>query len=849
MLNGQRLILSPDGELPILSPKIRGSHQLITVPGQSVFFIVLPESKSRACTAVQIEEPKESYKNGGKIAQDEFDDTDYDTPVFDQEDQELVSSEKSNYVAFRHKYATKLADESTAVRRKNEERRREDNKVTAEENDGQESNNSDSQQPEPIVKYVTFSNNNWLSKFPKSLNNQEYSAERSSTYSPVEAATTSTVASAAATATAVEVQTAERGVTPPAQSRREKYHILAQAVVGKRYPEKTARFSSDNLYPNLESAVESIRPSQRLKLMKRSVDRGHDDLKDINEMLERFTNDERKPPSNTILNAADETSTVPVPSKPIEDRTDVPGAERPKTTVTQITNSAISETQRSTVPLRTSQETATTTAAVAVTTKPLRHERAESHVQKIKTRAEQALVRMAKLNEKTSQKLKGRRLQENPKEESTNPIAACRELTATSAPVSVTAEVNAGKTEPGFMEKFRYNRQTNGTTTAESDPKTVKSRAVSVLKSKKSTKTGTAVQENVDAASFLAAEPTDATATSASGKGAKLRTFAKTVKSTRSRKPERTDDWQSVTREIRDTTQHPARPKIRPLGKVKTPANVDAVQIETNGKVAEKLVENLRDGKKTLGSEHVAVGPSDGLVKNDDVVGETKLQEPKMTAGSLLANERYRALEARIKARRTETERRLHSRVHRVGKRSPPTNDMIAEDDATEHANGILRDGLHGDDGMFVVAGSDVARPVIDGRRTDGVSERCRRSVADITMKLNEVNTYVDKTEQSAESRNNEILGADDDDDGDAVSRPKDWTNAFRRARLPAAEYDGDESDGDVRGNAKSKRKSVFESLPLDDDDFGGKATADMMNKLLSQMYKIWKYIKKTFLF
>jgi len=185
---------------------------------------------------------------------------------------------------------------------------------------------------------------------------------------------------------------------------------------------------------------------------------------------------------------------------------------------------------------------------------------------------------------------------------------------------------------------------------------------------------------------------------------------------------------------------------------------------------------------------------------------------------------KMKALEARIKAHRAEAERRLHSRTHRVGRRSPASNRLIVE----EYANGILQDDDDDDSGF---AASDVAEIVAQPMR-DMVEFRYPRSVADFTVKLNEVNTYVDKTKKSADPRNNEILGTED------------WTNDIR---LPAAEYDS-ETDGDA-SDVKSNRKSVFGNRSSEEDDFGGKATAEMMNKLLSQMHKIWKYIKKTFLF
>jgi hypothetical protein len=464
MLNGQKLILSPDGDVPIISPKVRISNQLITIPSHCVFFLVLPDSKSKACTVVQIEESKESYKSGVKVLdQEEFDETDYNTPVLDQED-ESASNEKQMYVAFRPKYI-KTNDDSMV------ERREISNTQNFQQNNEGSSNIENLQQSEPLVKYVTFSNNNWLSKFPKTLNNREYS-EEPSTFSSTETAT-------------VEIQT-EKSPLPP-QSRREKYHILAQAVAGKRYPEKN--FRSD-LYSNLDSALLSLKPSQKLKLIKRSADDKDFSSKELDAIIKEFTNKEILP-LDPFLKTDQSSSEISFKSN--EDRFNAHDRIKNEYTVinTEVINTELPEIKKSELTSNTAQQitiTSTPSTSTAVVDKHAKH---ESHVQKIKTRAEQAL---AKANEKTSQKIKGRRQQDKFKDEikdptlqdsiseksivkstksitensmiaSTKSIAGKSSLMTSTQSMATNTELPSNENITNLAEKIRYNRQTNSTTT------------------------------------------------------------------------------------------------------------------------------------------------------------------------------------------------------------------------------------------------------------------------------------------------------------------------------------------------------------------------------------------------
>lgn len=801
MLNGQKLILSPDGELPIISPKVRGSHQIINIPSQCVFFLVLPDSKSKACMAIQVEEYKESYKMGGKVVdQDEFDETEYDTPLLYQDD-DLVSNEKNIYVAFRPKYS-KTSDESIVQR--NERQYGSKNNEMNQQNHDDSPNSENLKQSEPIVKYVTFSNNNWLSKFPKTLNNHGYSAEPSTFQSPT------------TEVPIVELQT-ERTVLPT-QSRREKYQILAQAVAGKRYTEKNAR---PDFYPNLDTAVASLKPIQKLKLIKRSLDNTELNSKEAEDILELFTNKEKSPPN--LLLKTDELSTTNIPLRTDEDHFNVPKRLKTRTTTANVD---IPEVHQSTDILQT-QPTMITSTPVTSTTAVKHHVKMESHVQKIKSRAEQAL---AKMNEKSFQKIKGRRMQQRFKEEVINSTVEEPTTDKPLATYCVTEDVTTKK-EPTTMnsmidltDKLRYNRQTNNATTdgyytenTESIRKIARPR-ISYLKSKKSLK-------NVDAPDIVkivsSPEPETthfepSTTETPSIKTTKSRNIPKPLKLIKPKVMSNTRDAKiekSLIREIRETTQHPTiklkiKPVLHPLKSVKTSHNVDVDQIVANEKIAEKMVENIKDGKKTLNSAQIVSPITDNNEEDKQVEAKT----------SLTTDAKIKALEAKIKIRRSEIERRLHEKIHKMKKRSS-ANDMI------EHDDGI-------NDILNKFGSNEIDVDILPVLKRDTI--RYPRSVADFTVKLNEVNTFVDKNKKAVNPKTNEIL--EDSDDGVTL---KDWKNK-NDIRISA------EDDSLDNFNIKLKRKSIFESI--DDDDYS-KLTTNMINKLFSHVQIFWKYIKKTFQF
>lgn len=801
MLNGQKLMLSSDDELPILSPKIRGSHQVITIPSQSVFFLVLPDIKSRACTAVQIEESKESFRNGGKIIdQEEFDTTDYDTPILDQEDEPALN-EKNNYVAFRPKYI-KTIDEPE-VRRNEKQKESNINNSKMSQNNGDEPLATGKLQPsEPVVKYVTFSNNNWLSKFPKSLKNQEYFVEPS-TLPPAEVTT-------------VEMQT-EKSVT--LHSKREKYHILAQAVAGKRHPEKNVR---SELYSNLDSALTSLRPLQKIKVMKRSVVDSDNGSEEVKESIEDFTNKEDRP-SQTFLTINETSSVNDVILESSEE--DIKSSERPKKEVIK-TNPTIPDVHQLTV---TTQSTPQTTITSTPTTLAVRMERQrpklESYVQKIKSRKEQAL---AKMNEKNLHKTHGKRLQDKNTENNSVVHESVTEKSVTSTEAIIAAkEQTVDENTTTLIDKIRYNRQANNKTT-DGNLKTIRPRVN--WKSKKSEKnlgieSDKVLSSSVNGTGHFESGTTEMPASSSKTKLRSLPTLPKTLKLSKPKAINGTESKNndSVLRDSHETTQQLAsklkyKPVLHPLGKVRTPPNIDAEQIVTNGKVIERLIENIKDGRKILQSEHI-VSPID---KN----GENK-QETKTIPS---AGEKIKALEEKYKNLRSEVERKLHDKLHKVNKRSP-SNELIADD--IIRVNNILESDTFGSNELNNEDGFTIKHEVA----------RYPRGVADFTVKLNEVNTYVDKNKKNTDPKINDAIDTKTneitEDDNSVYIKGWKITNDIRHAAADNSEIDS--------GNTKLKRKSIFKDSDEDNYSKTEDLTTNMVNTFFSHMKLLWKYIKKTF--
>lgn len=729
------------------------------------------------------------------VDQEEYDDTDYDSPLLDKDD-ESITNEKNIYVTFRPKH---IATYGESVVRRNE--REEISKFNNNEIDKQTDDEPYSlQQNEPLVKYVTFSNNNWLSKFPKSLNNQENFTERLN-ISPISPAED----------TIIEVQT-EKNVTP-FQNKKDMYHILAQAVTGNRHPNKNIQFDE---YPNLNSALTSLKPSQKIKLVKRSLDGTNYSMKENLEMIEKFTNRE-KPLLNTQIKTEESSSEVSI--KPNKGYSEV--FETTKKYITK-TNPTILEGQESALTSQITQQkmiTSTPVMSTAAVTK--RHH--ESHIQKIKTRKEQVL---AKLNER-SLKIHRRKLRDK-HTAVVNPNALSIEIPTTTCINDITTKKDILKTIGNInniAKSIRYNRQTNNTNSGE-NVKIIRPR-VNLLKSKKSEKSE--VVENAIIAESASSSVTEianfepSTIEIPTNRTTKLRHLRLTPKKLNytERKPvvdneKKLNNAKTTIRMTRETTHQPTlkskfRPVLHPLGKVLTPPDVNVDQIKTNEKITEKLLNDIKDGMKTLKS-----------VRN--VGSINKNEKHKRKAKSNSTAEKIRALEAKSNTRRSELQRRFKEKIHKVQKRSP-TNDII-EDDIMD-INNILSTDRFGSNELDV----DV-EPVLKNEMI-----RSPRSVADFTVKLNEVNTYVDKNGHvEKDPKSNDIK------ENNSSSSPKNW-RATNDIRLSAEDSEVDNV------KIKLKRKSIFDELISDDDDDYTKTTNQMMNKIFSHMQNLWKFIlKKTFI-
>jgi len=216
------------------------------------------------------------------------------------------------------------------------------------------------------------------------------------------------------------------------------------------------------------------------------------------------------------------------------------------------------------------------------------------------------------------------------------------------------------------------------------------------------------------------------------------------------------------------------------------------------------LVENLRDGKKILQSEQI-VSPID---KNE----ESKLESKTGLSAAI----KLKALEEKLKVRRMEIEQRLHQKIHKT-KRS--LKNGIVEDDIMD-INVILNSNRPNE--LDINGEPILKREII----------RYPRSVADFTVKLNEVNTYVDKINRDVDPKNNEVT--------------EHSNNLMERKNKNEMNILSEDSGFDNL-NIKFKRKSVFEDI-IDEDDYS-KTTINMVNKLFNHMQTFWKYLKKTFQF
>lgn len=114
LLNGQELTLSPTSELPVLSPKVKkpSKSSSVMIPGDSIFFVIMPESKVRTCSVAPLTAPDlnlseltkrlrlGSQKKSGELKEE-------------KEEEEDTISEEGVYVSFTKKRSAKPSkDES-----------------------------------------------------------------------------------------------------------------------------------------------------------------------------------------------------------------------------------------------------------------------------------------------------------------------------------------------------------------------------------------------------------------------------------------------------------------------------------------------------------------------------------------------------------------------------------------------------------------------------------------------------------------------------------------------------------------------------------------------------------------
>lgn len=777
-------MLSPDGELPIISPKIRGSHQLITIPSQSVFLLVLPEAKSKACTAVQLEEFKESFKNGGKVVdQEEFDEFEYDTPVLDQED-EMLPNEKNTYVSFRPKYM-KNNDEYVAQKNERQEELKIDiNEMNQFNKEGTRSNDN-LLNSEPVVKYVTFSNNNWLSKFPKSLHNKALFVEPS-TFPPTES-------------TSLEMQTEKSLPLSTPQSRREKYFILAQAVAGKRHPEKNIKSES---YLNSDSTFKPF--SQKLKIMKRSIVDSNLSSKEVKEMIEDFTN--KKEQSLYPVLKKEESSAVNDTILELN-KDDVEILERSKKEVIGM-NFVTLDTQLSTLTSQTTQQSMISSTPTPSTVKqPIK---LESYIQKIKSRKEQAL---AKMNEKFSHKTNRRKSQGSFKEETNSAVQGStieKSVTSTEA-IIAKKEPEAVENTNNLIENLRYNRQTNNKTT-DGNLKIIRPRIN--LKPKKSEKITSSGSSKSVISSTSETNHIKSSTTEIPTSKIKHKNFPKRLMLSKSKDMEKAELQNGNNETAQQSGSHFDHNSVLHLGKVKTVPNVDMAQIATNVKVTDRLIENLRDGRKSLQSRHI-VSPMQKIEENKQEVKNSSMADTKIKT----AEEKYKVL-------RSEIERKFHERFHKVNKRS--LENDITDDDVMGKKNILKSDKIRSNE-LNVDLGYILKREVV----------RYPRAVADFTLKLNEVNAYLDKNKNKLDqldSKKNEII----EDVNIADTTNKENTNDLHLSAEDTETYSE---------KNKLKRKSVFEEFDNNFNYNSENLATKMMNRLFNHMKKLWNYLKKSFQF
>lgn len=190
MLNRQHLGLSAENDLPMLSPKIRETAESVVVPAHSIFFLVFPNIRCRACMQQLVEDDQDALKTKNKpLIGDVEDSTNISEAsanvpeiLEEPEDQNAVYvsyPKKSERMLAAHEYVPEITELPEEIKQL-----------------GLDS-------PSIGPKYFTFSEDTWLSSFPEKFKE-------------------------------IEQPSAEEDSQNSQSKKIEKYRVLAQAFVGQR---------------------------------------------------------------------------------------------------------------------------------------------------------------------------------------------------------------------------------------------------------------------------------------------------------------------------------------------------------------------------------------------------------------------------------------------------------------------------------------------------------------------------------------------------------------------------------------------------------------------------------------
>lgn len=155
MLNKQQLALSPERELPMISPKIRDYAKYVIVPSRSVFFIVLPLSRSRACMLSNSDDDQDGIKNKNKLPPIQDEESVYDDSPTNNNDSDVFEDDTDESVAYVF-YPKRGEQVRPTIFRGNDEKIKQENVNPTFRNAGSRIN----------TKYITYSDDTWLSSFP-----------------------------------------------------------------------------------------------------------------------------------------------------------------------------------------------------------------------------------------------------------------------------------------------------------------------------------------------------------------------------------------------------------------------------------------------------------------------------------------------------------------------------------------------------------------------------------------------------------------------------------------------------------------------------------------------------------